>query len=176
VFYDVTKENWWCLRFILPGLPALILLGSLGISCLNDRFIRGRINKCAVAVAIGVWAIIQGCYWGKELHVTGPSESEPAFVEVVEQAKLELPKEATVICMFVSGCLYYYTDFSIVRWDMISQNEFRAFAKQSKEHPLYAVLYREEEREAFGEHLPGKWHVVDTTRRARIWRFVGFTD
>jgi hypothetical protein len=79
--------------------------------------------------------------------------------------------------MEASGALFYYTDFILVRWDMISSADFQriAAAGTAAGRPLYAVLFpfeiEETEWSAFQKHLAGHWTQIGTVRSVSIWRY-----
>ena len=42
LFYRVSQEEWWCLRFLLPATPLLILAALLGVEAIARRWTHGR--------------------------------------------------------------------------------------------------------------------------------------
>jgi hypothetical protein len=171
-FYVVTKEVWWCLRFVLPAFPALILAGLLGL----DHFARRSTRSLAIAtVALGGWVAAQSIYWGRHEHVLGPSQGERTYILAGDWARANLPPNAAVATMVTSGALFYYTDLAILRWDSMTAEEFEtyALALQRTGRPLYAVLMDLEEADAFKDHLHGKWQKIADVKTARIWKWTG---
>jgi hypothetical protein len=77
--------------------------------------------------------------------------------------------------METTGALFYYTDFTLVRWDMITPADFQRIAGACvvAGRPIYAVLYPYEidEWHAFRDHIPGPWTQVGTVRQVSIWRY-----
>jgi 4-amino-4-deoxy-L-arabinose transferase-like glycosyltransferase len=58
LFYGISHEAWWCLRFILPGIPGLILGGLLGVEAMA-RGVGSRwpaAFRGAVALMLLLWA------------------------------------------------------------------------------------------------------------------------
>jgi len=176
VFYDVTKETWWCLRFLLPCLPALILGGALGIEAVRGRLSRRGTRIWTWSVAgLAVWAALLAWNGSRGLGVFGTADSEPPYREIATWVNNHVPKNAAVVSMIASGAVHYYTDCAVLRWDMIEREEFQAFAANAdlEVQPVYALLFREEEQQAMNERLPGRWERIFENRRGAVWRMVG---
>lgn len=64
--------------------------------------------------------------------------------EACEWAKKNLPPNAVIYSNFVSGALYYFTGFTVVRWDNIKtdaqQEEIERACASDGGRPIYAVL------------------------------------
>jgi hypothetical protein len=169
-FYVVTKEAWWCLRFILPAYPAIILAGLIGI----DRFARTSSAQRMVSIAVlALWVGGSCIYWGRKQHVQGPSNGERVYILAGEWAREHLPPNAAVVSMVASGAVFYYTDLAILRWDGMSPDDFKTYALtlQRTGRPLYALLMDLEEPEAFKDHLQGKWEKIAEVRTAHFWKW-----
>lgn len=175
VFYDVTQEAWWCLRFLLPAMPALILGGALGIEALRRR-LEGRtilVWRWSV-VAIAIWAAVLGWRWSGKVNALGPSQAEAPYREIATWIDEHAPRNAVVASLYASGAVHYYTKCAVLRWDMIGRREFAEFASKVDldQQPLYALLFHEEAEPAF-ERLPGRWEKLFENRRGVVWRFLG---
>jgi hypothetical protein len=169
-YYVVTKEAWWCLRFILPAYPAIVLAGLLGLEPLLRK---SRVAHAVGVGALALWVGISSVYWGREQHVHGPSKGERTYILAGEWARDHLPRNAAVCSMVASGALFFYTDLAILRWDTISADDFKtyALALQKSGRPLYALLMDLEEPEAFKDHLVGKWEKIADVKTARVWKW-----
>lgn len=171
--YDVTQETWWCLRFILPALPPMIIAGVIGVEAVVRRFGGAARERWLAIAAAGVaaWFAFPAWHWWRKVDVTGPSRYEGAYITATAWVKANLPPDSAVACMLGSGSLLYYTDLAIVRWDMISADEFRGLAAAAARsgRPVYALLFVGEEQEAFA-HLPGRWEPVMKSLRAGVWK------
>jgi len=178
-YYDVSKEVWWCLRFILPAFPPIILAGLLGLEelcgALPARFISpGR----AVAASILVlWTVAGSVYWNKELHVVGSQLTERAYAEVCAWSTANLPPNSVVACMAASGSFYYYTNLPILRWDQIELRHFRDYgaALLKAGRPLYAVLNTGAQESALKVRMPGRWEKVASIYDFGIWKLTSVT-
>ena len=173
-YYDVSQEVWWCLRFILPAFPPLILAGLLGLedlcSALPDRFAaRGRTVAAAV---LALWVVAGSAYWTKSLAAVDGQSGEHAYAEVCDWSAANLPSNSVVACMATSGTFYFYTNFPILRWDQIELAQYRTYstALLQARRPLYAVLFPFEQEPALKERMPGRWEKIVTIHDVGIWK------
>jgi hypothetical protein len=171
-FYEVTPAEWWCLRFVLPAFPAIILLALAGAEQLGRRFAAA---PAAIALGVAAWTALAAPYWGRQLHVLAPSRTDPIYLAATRWISSHLPRESVVLSMVASGAIFYHTDFRILRWDCMSGADFRGYARvmQRSGRPVYALLFDEELQPAFDGHLPGRWEKVHTIKAASIWKWTG---
>jgi hypothetical protein len=77
--------------------------------------------------------------------------------------------------MQTSGALFYYTKFTVFRWDTISSSEFERIvaACAAAGRPVYALLYSFEisEQGAFRKHLTGHWTKIASVHDTTVWRY-----
>lgn len=173
-FYEVSHEVWWCLRFIVPALPALILAGLLGLEALaqrrkppqQDRF-RGW-----AALALALWAIGLSVFWTRHYSITETKNAEKTFSKTCAAVREQFPPGTLVVTMTFSGAFYYYTDFAILRWDQIEAADFAHFAglAQKAGRTVVAVDYKWEEGRALREHCPGNWVRMNQVFDVIIWQ------
>ncbi len=173
LFYDVSHDVWWCLRFILPATPPLILAGLLGVETLargpGSRW--PRAFRPAAALVLAVWALANSFYWTPKLHVLLVQGYEQTYADAGNAARERLPQNALVACNNFSGAMFYYTPFSVVRADVIEAPEFRHYASlaQKAGRPVCAVLFDFEEEEAFAR-CPGQWKRLSTLANVGYWQ------
>lgn len=167
-FYEVSRETWWCLRFILPALPPLIVGSLLALQPLPHPFRR------AAAVALVIWAVAGSFYWSTRLHALWPKEHERVYAESCHQARALLPSNALVAAFYASGAVYYYTEFPVLRWDQLEAPDFLRYANQARAagRPIYALLFDGLEEEARTARMPGEWSRLATTGPIGLWQLV----
>ncbi len=175
LFYECTHEIWWSLRFILPAIPpilvAALLVARALVSAAGTRVLAFRGRWLALAAAA---LLVFGWHWFRHFGLGRVAAGERAYVEAASWMKSNLPPGAVVASMQMSGTLFYYTPFTIVRWDSLSPAEFEriAAACAAAGRPVYAALYRFEieEQGAFRKHLTGRWTRIATAGETSIWR------
>ena len=171
-FYDVTHETWWCLRFILPALPALVFAALLGLDTLcaraKDAAPRWRL---LAAGGLVVWSAAVYQAWVPRLGLLEIGRNESAYHEAGLWARRNLPPNAVVATLPASGALYYYTGFTVMRWDLMSPADFKRYAAilRAANRPVYAMLFNGEAR-ALEEHMPDKWERIETVAGISFWR------
>jgi hypothetical protein len=174
LFYDVSHDVWWCLRFILPAVAALILAGVLGAEALA----RGpgarwpRAFRPVAAVVLTLWAAAASWYWVRSLHVLYVPQYERAYGEAAQVVRERLPANAIVVCSVLSGTLYYYTELPALVYDSITPGEFARYAALARAggRPIYAVIFDIEEDEVLRTRCPGTWTRMASAGNIGIWQ------
>jgi hypothetical protein len=172
--YQVSHEVWWCLRFILPALPALILLSLLGFAALAARWPeqrRARFQLIGALVFAG-WAAAASRYWTSNLGLLWTKQYEDVYATACLDARVKLPPQSLVVTFYASGAIYYYTDFPILRWDLMGAPDFVHYATLAKNagRPIYALIFEAEEKDALHERCPGEWTRIGTVRNIGLWQ------
>ena len=173
LFYFCTHETWWYLRFILPAVPPLLVAALLVCRTVAGRL---RLTPRAWWLALAVLvAIVFGSAWFRHFGLAHMRVDEGTYPVSAAWMRSHLPANAVVASMQTSGALFYYTDFTFFRWDMISPADFHqiAAACAAAGRPLYASLYpfEIEEQGAFQRHLVGRWTQIGRFGSASIWRY-----
>jgi hypothetical protein len=174
LFYDVSHDDWWCLRFILPAVGALILLALLGADALVRRFAVRRPSAWAAALALILagWAGANSWYWTRHLHVLYVPGYERAYGEAAALVAQHVPARAVVVCSVFSGTLYYYTDLPALVYDTMKPEEFERYVTLARKagREIHAVLFNIEEEDVFRNRCPGPWRRIASTGNIGLWR------
>lgn len=173
LFYDVSHDAWWCLRFILPAVALLILAGLCGAESLVRRAReRAAWVRPLLAVGIAAWAAAGSWHWTRALHVLYVPDYEQAYVDMGELVGRVVPERGLVVCSVFSGALYYYTRLPALVYDGLGPEEFRRYAVQARAagRPIYAVLFDLEEEEVLQRRCPGAWRRIGQVRKIGLWR------
>lgn len=169
-FYFHSGETWWYLRFILPAFPVLVLAALVVFQQGWHRWPAPRWSRVVVFVLLGL-----GLGWQirltRQLDVLRVPQNEATYLHAADWVRDHLPPESAVFCMQVSGALYFYTEFMIVRWDQVAPDQIgRLFtALHTERRPVYAVLYAFEQPDAF-TRLGGHWRQLATIGQATVWQ------
>lgn len=177
--YVVSHEVWWCLRFILPAIPALILAALLGLEALALRFPTGQRPRLLTAAAfiLALWAVAGSTHWNRKLGTLTMKGREQIYADASLAALRLFPADSLVVSFYTCGALYAYTDFSVLRWDLLKPAQFAHFASLAKKsgRPVCALLLDSEEKEALHERCPGEWTRLGSVRNATLWRLTAST-
>lgn len=163
-FYYHSGETWWYLRFILPAFPVLILAALTGGQALINRARHRPFIWITLLAAALIWETILF----RRLGVLHVKEGEATYPAAAAWARTHLPRNAAVFCMQVSGAVFYYTDFLVVRWDLAEIGPLLA-ALRTQQRPVYAILYEFEEPLA-RKRIPGVWIREGNVNQATCWR------
>jgi Dolichyl-phosphate-mannose-protein mannosyltransferase len=114
-------EEWWYLRFLLPGIPALLVLMSTGVVALGRRLPSpgGRMKVTAVALLLLVFTMRFNAAHG----MFGPlKDVESRYSDVGIYIHEALPPNAIVFCVQQSGSVRYYGGRMTIRWDLVDRD------------------------------------------------------
>jgi hypothetical protein len=173
-FYEISREVWWDLRFIMPGIPGLILVAMLGVESLLNRYSPVVIARARALCAgvLALWAVGLGWFWTNRFHLLLTKRYEQAYLDASAAARQHFAPNALIVAGQHSGALYYYTTFSVLRYEFVSPEEFARFrtlaAKAGRQ--IAAVVYQTEEQEALQQKCPGNWEKVATLNNITLWR------
>lgn len=167
-FYYHSGETWWYLRFILPAFPALGLISLVVLNSFRVPEAGRPLAAGVLLVAVLGWEL----YQGRRFELIHNKSGEATYYDSAMWARSNLPPNATIVCMQVSGALYYYTDFLLLRWDQIDPSKIPPLlaAVRSAGRPVYAILYGFEEAGA-QERIGGHWKKIARIRNnATVWQ------
>jgi hypothetical protein len=174
-FYFHTHESWWYLRFVLPAFPAFLLAMLLAGSALARRWSVSakRFGEIGMICLVLAWY----GYWTNQLHALEPGREggEQVYPDAARWARANLPANSVIFCMQASGALRYYTDFTLIRYDLHGEHILPkvAAAASAAGRPIYAVLFPFETTEALVTENPGHWTQIGAMRHVSFWRFDG---
>jgi hypothetical protein len=166
--YDICSD-WWDTRFLLPGIPALIVASLLVLQRLATTRTRSVIAACLALIMIATPLVM-----ARRLQVFGYGQGEQQWPRMVRWTEAQLPPDALLISGIFSGAFYYYADRFTVRWDQLSTDDYqlmRAYAGNANLR-WYAMLssVADTSEEEFVRRYPGRWTVVARERDVTLWR------
>jgi hypothetical protein len=189
-FYSTVKfshQEWWYLRYILPAYPPLLVGAALCVESLahwtsstTQRF--AKMAEVAVPLAVFAISLTISINWTREQGATSNAEAERVYPESADWIKKHLPPQAVIVCMQLSGALYYFSHYPILRYDRLTQSQWAYVRdwRRMRNEPLYAVLFPFEYREwispgvagfkALGSIIPGDWVQVGNVQDVLIYR------
>jgi hypothetical protein len=151
------REEWDYLRFILPGIPALIVLSTVVMVEGAERILPPGTR---VALLLAPVVVILGVTHVRLAARTGTFDqaiAEKRYVDVGRYIALAMPPEATFVSGLHSGTIRYYANRLTIRYDQIEPDWLdRTVAyMESHGHPTYIVV-EEGEESIFRERFEGR--------------------
>jgi hypothetical protein len=114
-------EEWWYLRFLLPAIPALLVLMSTGMVALGRRLPKpwGGVKVAAVALLLLTFTM----RFNQRHGMFGPlKDGERRYADVGVYIHEALPPNAIVFSVQQSGSVRYYGGRMTIRWDLIDRD------------------------------------------------------
>jgi hypothetical protein len=165
-------EAWWYTRFLLPGVPALVL-GALVVA--RDVALpagSGRVRRWAAGTAIAAvaLALCVEIRFVDRNRVHKFYKGDRDYVVACAMARRRLPPEAIVASMQMSGALHFYTDTTYAMWNWLLPDRFAVLrvSTESRGHRWYALLAPFEQEEV-RKNLPGDWREIDRVGDVVLW-------
>jgi hypothetical protein len=116
LFYFV-YDTWPFLRFLLPGIPLLLVLASAVMVAIFDRMplrLRGTMIFLVCTLAPITYVVT-----ADRLHVFNIQTAEHRYVAVGESVAAALPSNAVVLTVIQSGSVRLYGRRPTLRWDLL---------------------------------------------------------
>jgi hypothetical protein len=133
-------KPWWFLRFLLPALPIVLIIGSLVVWRLGARLHPS--TRAAVAAGFTCWMVLYGIDASRRHGVFTLRQDEQKYADVGRYIGGTLPANVVVIAMQHSGSIRLYSGREILRYDYLSPHWLdRALAHfASRGSPVYFAL------------------------------------
>jgi len=154
VFY-APFDDWWYLRFLLPALPALLMLMAVGLIWLVSRL---PPLPRAVAFACGVTLLVgYGVNFVAARGVFALREGEQRYETVGRYVASSTPPNAVFLSMQHSGSLRYYGGRLTLRYDWVPGDWLdRAIAMLRAQGYRPYIVLEEWEEAAFRQRFSGR--------------------
>ncbi|HKF42479.1 MAG TPA: hypothetical protein VKG01_05215 [Thermoanaerobaculia bacterium] len=172
LFYE-PFDDWWAVRFLLPGLPAVILAGLLAArdagEALSRRF--GTRIATAAGAAVLAAAIAVDVRHIVRFDLLRMWEGETVYREASLWTKSAVEPRSVILSMQMSGALEYYTGLPVARWDLLTAESFPRIrdAVRGRGFHWYALL-RDFEQKELPARAPGDWTKIGSVRDVILWR------
>jgi hypothetical protein len=156
----VPFTEWWYARFMLPALPALIVL----MMTLLERA-ASRLPARAGLTALVVVTVALGGFWTRradEAAVFRLKTLEQKYVELGRLASSGLPRNAIVVAAQPTGSVRYYARLPTLSWDAIDPDWLDRVFAECRSRGLTPYLVIEAwEMEAFRSRFRGRSPAAD---------------
>lgn len=169
-------EEWWYLRFLLPAIPAMLVLCAVAILTIG-RLIPRPWNS-ALTLVLATALFVPELQFTRAKQMLGPLYlAEQRYVTVGLYLRRVMPANGLVFAIQHSGSLRFYTGRPTVRYDVIDEDwvaRAPAAAMSAGYHP-YAVFEDPEMPQVrslmgVGANAPLPWRLI-----ARLDHPVGLT-
>ena len=162
-------DDWWSLRFLLPGTPALIF-GMLFL-IRDTLLVRHAKWIHAVAGLLIIVLIAIPAYRNRQYGVELTDHWESIYPEAVRWAEQRMEPDSMLISGSLSGAFFYYADRWSVRPDQLTDDHFQELRGYAGKRRWYAVLSDgEPEFHSLAEKLRGHWTLVGSHRHVSMWK------
>lgn len=170
-------EIWWYTRYLLPGLPAVILGFLIVLRDLSARLPeRGeaapwRRPRVLAAIAVLLTVAIFERRIERHFRPIGASQGQGIYPDGCRALAGRVEgNEALVVSMEFSGALRFYTDLAPVRWDWVTAEQFAILRARAGERGVRIVaLLLPHEIESARPRVPGQWKFLGAVRQATLW-------
>jgi hypothetical protein len=157
-------DDWWITRFLLPGIPGLIVGTLLLLQSIKPKIVTALIVVILLAAP---------AYLSHHHHVLFTNEIESIYPEVTQWAAAQLPPNAIILVGQMSGAWYYYTGTLPARPDQLEHDRFqllRAYAGSAGKK-WYALLSGADMNiDELRKRCPGDWQKMGELRGVTLWR------
>ena len=160
-------DDWWYIRFLLPALPVLFILGVAVALEPARRYGRGRLAAAlAIATALGVWHV----HVARTRLVFDLQGLESRFVVMGKYAARAFPGNAVVLAVQQSGSVRYYGGHSTLAWDAIPPDALDRTIDELRRsgRPVFIVLEDEEASRFRGRFVSQRFGRLDWPPRAEV--------
>ncbi|MGB1252470.1 MAG: glycosyltransferase family 39 protein [Candidatus Promineifilaceae bacterium] len=173
-FYFFSDETWWYTRFVLPTLPALIIMGLLAWHKLSQNELWSPsialMSWFALPVALLVLSFHQDTY-----RILQVEPMDAYIADAFEAVDQHVSREDLLLADFFSGAVYFYTDYGAFRTPALMSRERAAAAADTllmQGNTIY-LLHNPVFETAIlgGVYSAENWREVDSGPHWALWQF-----
>lgn len=155
-------ETWWYTRFLLPGVPAMIL----AVFFVLERGFRpgaplpSRPRRVLGLALCGI-ILAAGVYWIGRFGLLESARGEQIYPDACRWAAAAVPRNSVLAAMQMTGAMRYYTDLTFARLDWIEPKDFPSLRSRIRAagYRWYALI-APGEAELLRTNLPGSWKQI----------------
>src|SRR5205085_1028987 len=139
-------DTWWYTRFLLPAYPAVIFSTIYAIRAVSLRALAATLLLMAGA----------GFCFSVHFNVLDTDEGDQIYPDAIRWARAEVPPDALVIEMQLSGARKYYENRFSLRWDWLDADRLRVLEQKIPADRWWMVLSLFEVDDAL-RRTGGRW-------------------
>ena len=110
-------DDWWYLRFVIPAMPAMFVLGVDAIWHAGRRF--GPLMQATAAIVFTIASVDQAIGYARLHTIFEIGEGEQKYVDVGRYLARQLPRGTVVIAGLHSGNVRLYSHLTTLRVDSL---------------------------------------------------------
>lgn len=114
-------EEWWYLRFLLPAVPAFLVLMAAGLVDIA-RWLPAMWGRLAVIATVIVLVTMTTRYTNAHAAPGPLRDGERRYADVGVFVGESLPANAVVLAVQESGSAWHYGGRRTIRWDLIDRD------------------------------------------------------
>jgi 4-amino-4-deoxy-L-arabinose transferase-like glycosyltransferase len=164
-------DQWWYTRFLLPGIPAIILAFVLIAQDLAAS-VGGFGRQCVIAGAIVVIGLAAGIGFrnAKSWSALDQWQGQATFRSACRWAKERMPADAVVLSSDLSGSLRFYTTLQPVRWEYLDPASFQLLRDRTAVRGgQWFALLRHYELVSAARRVSGNWAHLGDMEDVSLW-------
>jgi 4-amino-4-deoxy-L-arabinose transferase-like glycosyltransferase len=170
-------DQWWYLRFLLPGFPPLVIGALLAARPLwRELDLRVRLtpihwtSASLLPLLLFAFVVQREVKVGVDRELFTIAEAEAIFPRAVHYAASKLPERAVVLSFLMSGSLEYYTDRAYLRFDTLDRRTAKRLHRRgaAQGYRWYALVHPLE-LDRFKERDLGEWAEIATPGGAHLF-------
>lgn len=170
--------GWWRLRFLLPALPAVLLAALLVADDLRQRTaarrkasrLFGALVVCSLLTSV-VWPLAASSQKVVADRLWEVGQRDAANVRIVHWMEQQIEPTAVILASELSGSLWFYSKYPIVRYDELTSAEFERLRRQGVATgiPVYSLL-NSVDLPRHKAMYPGVFEIAGRESGATLWR------
>jgi hypothetical protein len=116
-------DDWWYLRFVLPGIPLMITLSVITIvriiNPLANSFSAIQLRRTRLLILVVSVIAVVWVNTARKRSAFNLAQMEHHFVEAGTFSAQKLPDRAAVLTVLHSGAVHYYSGRPTLSWDTL---------------------------------------------------------
>ena len=112
-------DDWWYLRFVIPAMPAIFVLGIDAVWQITAK--AGPTFQVALTVLITGLTITHAIAYARQHSVFDIGEGEQKYADVGRYLGQALPANAVVLASQHSGSIRYYSGLKTLKFELLDR-------------------------------------------------------
>lgn len=166
--------RWYFSKLFLLPVILVVIYQAARLVYKGDFVAQLRVvGVLFLITAVGVYYFS----WNVYFDVSGNHVGNAQYPDACNWATANVPANAVIYSAQMSGALFYYTPFKVVRFDVLDKPQRDEIGKACAQEkiPIYALLYPAESQK-LKKGMDEQWEQVGTIRDVTCWHQKGTGD